>query len=113
MLPAAYPQMGDLLTGEVRPFNKTAGVFGRLKPSRPWGDDGGWGALELAARYSYLDLNGLGFEGGRLNDLTIGVNWYLNQYMKFQVNYIRAFLNNPMHSASDADVIAMRAQADF
>jgi len=112
-LPALYVQSGYFLTGEVRPYNKVAGVFGRVRPLRCFGEDCGLGAFEIAARYSYMDLNGQDFEGGRLNDLTVGLNWYLNQFTKVQLNYIRAFLNNPVHGASEASVYAMRVQADF
>jgi phosphate-selective porin OprO/OprP len=112
-LSAFYVQSGYFLTGEVRPYNKVAGVFGRVRPLHNFGEDGGLGALEVAARYSYMDLNGLNFEGGRLNDLTVGLNWYLNQFTKLQLNYIRAFLNDPIHGASEASVYALRAQVDF
>src|SRR5262245_20272680 len=111
-LPTFYIQSGYFLTGEVRPYNKVAGVFGRVKPLHKLGEDG-WGALELAARYSYMDLNGPGFQGGRLNDLTIGVNWYLNQWARVQFNYIRAFLDDPLHGPSEASIAAIRAQVDF
>ena len=70
-------------------------------------------AWELAARYSYLSLNGPGVQGGRLNDVTLGINWYLNTYLKFQLNYIRAMLANPVHGSSDTNIVALRAQVDF
>jgi hypothetical protein len=57
--------------------------------------------------------NGSGFGGNRLNDLTWGLNWYLNQYMKFQFNYIHSMLANAAHGASDFDTCAVRAQLDF
>jgi phosphate-selective porin OprO/OprP len=112
-LPAFYVQSGYFLTGEVRPYNKVAGVFGRVRPLHCFGEDGGLGAFEVALRYSYMDLNGMDFNGGRLNDLTVGLNWYLNQFAKLQLNYIRAFLNDPIHGASEASVYALRAQVDF
>jgi len=111
-LPAFDLQSGYFVTGEIRPYNRTAGVFGRVKPIHKFGEEG-WGALEVAARYSYIDLNGPGFEGGRLNDLTVGVNWYLNQFTRLQFNYIRAYLNNPVHGFSEASIAALRAQVDF
>ena len=60
-----------------------------------------------------MDLNGQGFQGGRLNDLTIGVNWFLNQWARVQFNYIRAFLDDPVHGPSEASIAAIRAQVDF
>ena len=51
--------------------------------------------------------------GRRLNDLTFGVNWYVNGFTKFQFNYIRAFLNDPTNGRSDANIVALRTQIDF
>lgn len=38
-------------------------------------------------RYSYLDLNSRGIEAGLFNDLTLGLNWFLNANSKVQLNY--------------------------
>lgn len=111
-LPSVYAQTGYFLTGEVRPYNKQGGVFGRVKPQNNFGMEG-WGALEVCARYSYIDLNAFGVTGGRLNDVTFGTNWYLNQYTKFQMNYIHAFLDRAPVGRNDTDIVAFRAQVDF
>lgn len=108
----AYAYAGYFLTGEIRPYNRTHGVFGRVKPRRDCGPCCGIGAWELAARWSHIDLNDGNIAGGRLNDLTAGLNWYLNARTKFQFNYVHAFLNDSFGD-SDADVIACRGQIDF
>ena len=105
-------QAAWILTGEHRPYNRKQGVLGRIVPAAPFGEHG-CGAWEVAARYSYVDLNDADVQGGRLNDVTFGTNWYLNQYTKFQLNYIHAFLNSPVNGPSDADIVAVRAQLDF
>jgi phosphate-selective porin OprO/OprP len=100
-------------------------VLGRIKPRRPWGDCGGIGAWEIAARYSYIDLNpaapfsagGAGLldgqpPGGALNDATFGLNWYLNANLKVQFNYIRAMLN-VADTHSTTNIVALRTQLDF
>lgn len=116
--PGAYAQIGYILTGESRPYNRKAGVFGRVVPNNPFGN-GGTGAWEVAGRWSYIDLNDANIQGGRLNDLTFGLNWYLNKHTKFQFNYIHAFLGSssatsgPVITDSNADIIALRAQIDF
>lgn len=112
-LPGAYVHGGYFLTGESRVYNGKNGVFGRVKPRSNVGKDGGIGAWEIAGRWSYLDLNDANVQGGRLNDLTAGLNWYLNPYTKFQWNYIYAMLDNPTNGDSDAGIVAMRAQVDF
>lgn len=113
VFPAAYVQAGYFLTGEVRPYDRTAGVLGEVIPRRPFSRHGGKGAWEIAARWSYLDLNDAGIRGGRLHDVTLGLNWHLNKHVKFQCNYIHAFLASPVNGDSDADIIAFRAHLDF
>jgi phosphate-selective porin OprO/OprP len=48
------------------------------------------GALEVAFRYSYIDLNDKDETGGTQKDYTYGVNWYYNNELKFMFNYIVA-----------------------
>ncbi len=115
----AYAQFGYFLTGESRAYNRKGGVFGRVVPLDTFNKDGGCGAWEVAGRWSYIDLNDKSIQGGRLTDLTFGLNWYLNQFTKFQFNYIHAFLrsspavNGPVVNNGNADILAIRAQVDF
>ncbi len=108
----ATAQVGYILTGEHRPYNRGAGVLGRIVPDNNFGHFG-CGAWEVAARWSMLDLNDADVRGGRLNTTTLGLNWYLNKYTKFQFNYIHAFLDSPVNGDSDADLFVGRAQVDF
>lgn len=117
LFPGAYGQLAWLVTGEVRPYNRISGVFGRVKPLHDLGKDG-WGAWELATRYSYLDLNerssaGPTTPGGRLADVTIGVNWYWNSFAKLQFNYILATLDRPAVGDSSTSIFGVRGQVDF
>ncbi|WP_417746891.1 OprO/OprP family phosphate-selective porin [Rosistilla oblonga] len=109
----AYSQVGYFLTGESRTYNSKGGVFGRVKPNHSVGRGGGLGAWEVAGRWSYLDLTDDDILGGTLNDLTAGLNWYINPFTKFQFNYIYAMLDNPIYGDSEAGIFAMRAQVDF
>ncbi len=63
-----YVQANWAITGES--FQYKQGKFLRLRPK------GKWGAWELAARYSRVDLNDLDVQGGKENNTTIGLNWY-------------------------------------
>lgn len=112
-LPGAYAYTGYFLTGEARPYNRKNGVFGRVKPNQSVGKDGGLGAWEIAGRWSYIDLNDANIRGGRLNNLTAGLNWYLNPSTKFQFNYIHSMLDSPINDESSANLFAMRTQVDF
>jgi phosphate-selective porin OprO/OprP len=91
---SAYAEVHYFLTGETREYNRDTGVFGRVVPLNPlaWSRAGftGFGAWQTAARYSYLDLNSKGVTGGRVHDMTLGLNWFLNPNMKVQFNYFLA-----------------------
>jgi len=89
-----YVEALYFLTGESRPYDRRAGLPTRIVPNQnfylvrtPGGRAIGWGGLQVGARYSYLDLNSTGINGGQLNSLTVGINWFLNPNMKLQFNY--------------------------
>jgi phosphate-selective porin OprO/OprP len=115
--PGLYAQARYVLTGEKLPYNTATGVFGRIVPRCPvhTGASGGLGAWEAAVRWSYLDLNApaLPGPGRRLNDITVGMNWYLNRYAKFQFNYIHSLLDDPVLDESQVNIWALRGQVDF
>lgn len=94
---SAYGEVGYFLTGEFREYNRETGVFTRVVPKRPfaWNKCGftGWGAWQTVARYTYLDLNDKGVNGGRIHDMTLGLNWFMNPNMKAQFNYFLAHRN--------------------
>ncbi|HWP65027.1 MAG TPA: porin [Candidatus Limnocylindria bacterium] len=85
-----YVQAGFFLTGERRPYKKESAVFDRVRPRRSVlvGGNPGPGAWEVAARWSSLDLNSGPIRGGQANDLTAGVNWYLNPLTRVSANYV-------------------------
>lgn len=106
---AATLQVGYFLTGEHRPYKASTGVFSRVRPLKNYGRDGGPGAWELAARFSYLNLNDGRVKGGRLRDLTLGVNWYLNPSVRMMWNYVLA---DPSEGG-DASIFQWRLQLAF
>jgi phosphate-selective porin OprO/OprP len=96
-----YVEALYFLTGEHREYEKKTGVFGRVIPNRNFfakDDQGcrrGPGAWQLGARYSSLDLRDSGIDGGVIQDVTLGTNWFLNPNMKFQFNYIFMYRDAP------------------
>ncbi|MBX3436046.1 MAG: hypothetical protein KF861_01040 [Planctomycetaceae bacterium] len=83
-----YVETLYFLTGEHRDYDRTAGVYGRVIPHKNfhWGRSAG--AWQVGARYSQLDLQDAGIDGGFLQDVTLGLNWFLNPNMKLQWNYV-------------------------
>ena len=96
--------------GGTRAYKRALGTFSRVKPKQNFSSSGeGCGALELAVRYSQLDLNDSGISGGKLDDISFGLNWYLNPNTRLMWNYVHADLGR----VGDADMILMRFQLDF
>lgn len=71
-------------TGEHRLYNRGRGRFLGVVPGRPWG------ALQLAARVSALDLDDGGIAGGRLETLTVGVNWVIAWNLRVMLHQVFA-----------------------
>ncbi|RMH01253.1 MAG: hypothetical protein D6702_11905, partial [Planctomycetota bacterium] len=80
------------LTGEHRAYDREVGAFDEVAPASAFAGGRGAGAWEVAARFSRLDLNDGPIAGGELRDLTLGVNWYLDENVRLQLNYVIADL---------------------
>jgi phosphate-selective porin OprO/OprP len=99
-----YVEVLYFLTGEHRTYIRESGLYDRIVPKRNafWvkGKDGkpnehGPGAWQLGVRYNYLNLNDKGIEGGVLQDITTGLNWFLNPNVKLQWNYSVTVRHSP------------------
>jgi len=86
---SAYLAGSYVLTGEHRAYRDRVGAFGAVQPEDPFWWKGA-GAVELTARYSFLDLDSAAINGGALHDWTLGLNWYANQQARVMFNYIVA-----------------------
>ena len=76
------------LTGEPRPYDRTKGYFAALTPQRPVAfGTRNIGAWEAVLRLSYLDLVDGAVRGGRGVELMPGLNWYLTQNLRLQLEY--------------------------
>ncbi|MGR8929935.1 MAG: OprO/OprP family phosphate-selective porin [Gammaproteobacteria bacterium] len=83
---AWYTEAAYTLTGESRKYKK--GKFYKLSPKKPFSlKNGTWGAWELAGRYSEADLNSGDIHGGQMSLLTIALNWYINDNIRFMADY--------------------------
>ncbi len=109
-----YISANWFLTGEQRRYIRNGGYFGGAKnPTHKYG------AIALAARYSTIVLNSRDIRGGEENNVTLGVNWYVNEQMRVMVNYIFVdtdiFANdNGLAQGNDSpQIVQMRFQYDF
>jgi phosphate-selective porin OprO/OprP len=104
-----YVQASYFLTGEHRNYKTSEAFFDRVKPNQNFSNGGGPGAWEIALRYSELDLNDSNIAGGRLNNVTTGLNWQLNPNTRIMWDYVHADKND----VGNADMLMMRLQVDF
>ena len=87
-----YAFVSYFITGETRPYLAQEGEFDRVYPKSSRG------AWEVAARASTMILNdfhpGVDIAGGKANNYTLGVTWYINANFKWMVNYVRVVNDN-------------------
>ena len=123
-LNGAYSQFGLFLTGEHRPYDRKAGAIDRVIPFHSVSKcGGGWGAWEIAGRWSYLDVTDGQIIGGLMQNMTVGLNWYVNPNCKCVFNYIHSWADSrPIRNGviqsndfigSQTDAFGLRCQLDF
>lgn len=91
-----YIYASYFLTGEYIPYDRQSGTIERVVPHENFflvdrcrgGTGNGWGAWQVAARYSYLDLSDSDVLGGIGHNVTLGLNWHWTPYSKMQSNLI-------------------------
>lgn len=105
----AYGEVGYFLTGETRGYKHGEGIWNRTKVKNPVGK-GGIGAIQIAGRIDYLDLDDPALKNGLTNNFTTGatslaalnarlgrggtqtsyllaLNWQPIDYIRFMLNY--------------------------
>ena len=107
---AYYCQVSYFLTREKRKYKSSLSGFDRVKPNSNMKEGGGWGAFELAARYSSMNLSEA--HSGTLNDITLGLNWYLNPCTRVMFNYVMGTLDYD-DTATIENTLQCRMQIDF
>ena len=106
-----YGQLSYFLTGEKRKYKNSLAGFDRVIPNSNMKEGEGWGSLELAARYSSMDLSEA--HAGVLNDITIGLNWYLNPCARVMFNYVMGTLEDHDGKETTENTFQCRIQIDF
>lgn len=119
-----------ILSGEGRQYDAKSATFRAPKVTSPVTGlkDSGWGAWELAVRYSAVDLNyhealptsAGGIRGGEQDIWTFGVNWYANDLVRISLNYLvididrKSGANAPFTDiGQDIQAVGVRTQLAF
>ena len=123
-----YVEGSVVLTGEARRYSIDRAAWSRPKPEHPFSlAEGGIGALELAARYSTVDLNSNvtpgvsqnvtgGIYGGQQQIAAVALSWYPNDWLRFMLQFQYVDVNK-LNSAGTIQIgqrfetLAARAQA--
>lgn len=119
-----YVYAAYFLTGEHTPWERETGQLGRVKPFHNFfwvRDEGdlvpGWGAWQVAARYSHADFTDADIQGGIEDNLTLGLNWWWNPYARLQFNYIYGRIRDrrPIDGFTEGDyhILGTRVCVDF
>ena len=94
-----YVEGSWIVTGERRKYNYGSFTFDGPVIEHPFDPaNGRWGAFEIAARYSTVDLNyhagrhgsaapADGIRGGKQTIIAAGLNWYPNSVIRFMIDW--------------------------
>lgn len=124
-----YVQGAWTLTGEQHVWSSQSGGFRGIKPNKAFNPaEGAWGAVEIAARYSVLDLDdgaGVrgaatpagGVRGGEQKIASAVLNWYPNAVYRFQLQYQRVEIDRlnaaGVEIGDDLNIVSLRSQFAF
>lgn len=121
-----YVEGGWVITGEARKYNTGTAAFDAPAIDHPFNLDArGWGAWELVARYSVLDLNDNVFSsvsgdrvrGGEQTIWSGGVNWFPNSAVKFSLHYLDVSVDRlngaGQQAGQDYRAVNLRSQFAF
>lgn len=125
-----YVYVAYFLTGEHMVWDRETGQLGRVKPLENFwlvdtcndGVAAGWGAWQLAVRYSTADFCDDDILGGMGNSITVGLNWHWNAHARMQLNYVYGDIRNrrpddrapvDTETAATYHIIGTRFMVDF
>jgi phosphate-selective porin OprO/OprP len=78
-----YAQASYFLTDDSRAPAYEAGSYGTIKPK------GKYGAWQIGVRYDTQNLISHDVIGGKEANFDAALNWYVNKYVRFSINYIK------------------------
>lgn len=109
-----YVEASWTLTGEHRNYIPATGAYSGIVPAHPFSpgsNDFGFGAFELAGRYSAISLNdnftpgvapgtSNAVGGGKQTVYAVGLNWYPNANMRFMFDYLHGIIDKKFSTAA-------------
>lgn len=108
-----YAQAAYTLAGTPRRWSSKIAGWGSPVPDAAFHPSaGGWGALELAARYSTVNLESAGIEGGQQRVWTVGLNWFPVQPLRLALEFEHAAITGGK-APRDLNAVAVRGQLRF
>jgi phosphate-selective porin OprO/OprP len=111
--PGFYVQGSWFVTGETRPYRTASGTLGQVLPRQDVSlRNRTWGALELAARYSRIDLTEDEVRGGEMGVVMGGLNWYWGRYVRLMFNVGYADVDRS-EDDGDMQIYQTRLQMQF
>lgn len=99
-----YVAASWMLSGEQRRYKN--GAFKGLDAG------GSYGAWELTARYSHVDLDDGPVRGGRESNVTLGVNWYGGEHWRIMANVVKV-RSDRRGVGDDPAILLVRTQLTF
>ena len=114
-----YIQASWVITGEQRKYTPPSGGYLRPVPEHPlspWDDQWGYGAFELAARWSTINLNddftpgvapprgSNAVGGGKQTVYSVGLNWYPNANIRFMFDYLHGNIDKKFSIAAGGGI---------
>lgn len=106
-------------TGDMRNYDVAKGEIGRPKIKTPI-TAGGFGGVEIAVRYDFADLTDVrgtapnALLQGKLDNYTLGVNYYPTSYVRLMMNYTHSKAENLVATNNyTTNILQFRTQLDF
>lgn len=99
-----YVQGGYMILGEKQNYNPVTGMVANPVPK----------SLEILCRYNRTNLDDAGIVGGKISDVSVGMNYFVNRYIAARLNYVHVMTSHyAPGGADDFDLIQGRIQFSF
>jgi phosphate-selective porin OprO and OprP len=108
-----YAQAAYTLIGKPRQYRPSVAAWGGPSPVEKFNPaSGSWGAIEVGARFSTVNLNDQGVRGGQQRVWSAVINWYPAEPLRFSLEYGHADVAEGKAPRS-LNFVALRGQLFF